>query len=119
MSRSFLAALARAARPAGPPPAVTTRPLPPQGETLGDVVVRAAGELVAEGVVLTLPSLSVRCWRISPDRFGLGTTPHPDSARVNAEVAKLVARGLLARPEMAVLTLTEAGRRAIGAEATP
>lgn len=51
MSRSFLAAMARAARPAGPPPALTTRPLPPQGETLGDVVMRAAGELVTEGVV--------------------------------------------------------------------
>lgn len=94
------------------------RPVPPpDGATLQSLTLRAVGELVADGVVVTLPALSVRCWQRWPARFALGTTPHPDSARVSAEVAKLVARGLLTRPEMSVLELTDAGRRALATEA--
>lgn len=81
--------------------------------TLRGMVLVAAEVLDAEGVVLTLPALSVRCWRLWPGSFGLGTTPHPDSARVSAEIAKLTAAGMLSRPALGVVEITEAGRETL------
>lgn len=97
----------RAIEATPPPAAVTPEPSPPRLPERVLVLV-AANDLAARGVTVTLAALSVRCWELWPDRFGLGDTPHPDSAKVTARVADLVGAGRLVRLRLGVLGVPKA-----------
>ena len=71
--------------------------------TLLGVTGRHIRDLAARGVTVTIAALSARCWELWPDRFGLGDTPHPDSAKVTARAADLVGAGRLVRLRVGVL----------------
>lgn len=83
-------------------PLADASPIRPSERALVLVAVR---DLEARRVGASLVTLSVRCWELWPEVFSLGTTPHPDSAKVNARIADLVASGQLTRNRMGFVEL--------------